>query len=109
MGIYSVYLATFNYLADVYHRYASSALAAQSCCRNVVGAVFPLISSPLFNNLGFAQASSLLGGIVSFHFSHPLSFLESSDGAAFSSVSLVSHLMHSHFYSLHDVNTYRRQ
>jgi hypothetical protein len=65
MGIYSVYLATFNYLADVYHRYASSALAAQSFCRNVVGAVFPLISSPLFNHLGFAQASSLLGGIVS--------------------------------------------
>lgn len=63
MGIYSVYLATFNYLADVYHRYASSALAAQSFCRNMLGAVFPLISSPLFNNLGFAEASSLLGGI----------------------------------------------
>src|SRR3546814_7652455 len=34
-GIYSVYLATFNYLADTYHIYASSALAAQSFCRNV--------------------------------------------------------------------------
>lgn len=33
MGIYSVYLATFNYLADAYHRYASSALAAQSFCK----------------------------------------------------------------------------
>ena len=33
MGIFSVYLAVFNYLADVYHRYASSALAAQSFCR----------------------------------------------------------------------------
>lgn len=32
MGIYSVYLAVFNYLADTYHRYASSAIAAQSCC-----------------------------------------------------------------------------
>jgi hypothetical protein len=32
MGIFSVYLATFNYLADTYHRYASSAIAAQSCC-----------------------------------------------------------------------------
>jgi len=32
MGIFSVYLATFNYLADTYHRYASSALAAQSFC-----------------------------------------------------------------------------
>lgn len=33
MGIFSVYLATFNYLADAYHRYASSALAAQSFCK----------------------------------------------------------------------------
>lgn len=33
MGIFSIYLATFNYLADTYHRYASSAIAAQSCCR----------------------------------------------------------------------------
>lgn len=32
MGIYSVYLAVFNYLADTYHRYSSSAIAAQSCC-----------------------------------------------------------------------------
>ncbi len=34
MGIYSIYLAVFNYLADVYHRYASSALAAQSFCKS---------------------------------------------------------------------------
>jgi hypothetical protein len=34
MGIFSVYLATFNYLADTYHRYASSALAAQSFCKH---------------------------------------------------------------------------
>lgn len=33
MGIFSIYLATFNYLADTYHRYASSAIAAQSCCK----------------------------------------------------------------------------
>jgi MFS family permease len=32
MGIYSIYLATFNYLAAVYRRQASSALAAQSFC-----------------------------------------------------------------------------
>jgi hypothetical protein len=34
IGIYSVYLASFNYLADTYHRYASSALAAQSFCKS---------------------------------------------------------------------------
>ena len=39
MGIFSIYLAVFNYLADTYHRYASSALAAQSFCA--------FLSSPL--------------------------------------------------------------
>jgi hypothetical protein len=33
MGILSIYLAVFNYLADTYHRFASSAIAAQSCCK----------------------------------------------------------------------------
>lgn len=65
MGIFSIYLATFNYLADTYHRYASSAIAAQSCCRNLLGGVFPLVTNAMFNNLGYPGASSLLGGIVS--------------------------------------------
>ncbi|KAJ4393710.1 hypothetical protein N0V93_002925 [Gnomoniopsis smithogilvyi] len=64
MGIYSIYLATFNYLADVYHMYASSALAAQSCCRNILGGIFPLVTLPLFKNLGNAGAGALLGGIA---------------------------------------------
>ncbi|KAJ5173450.1 Major facilitator superfamily domain general substrate transporter, partial [Penicillium capsulatum] len=63
MGIFSIYLATFNYLADTYHRYASSAIAAQSCCRNLLGGVFPLVTNAMFNNLGFPEASSLLGAI----------------------------------------------
>jgi multidrug resistance protein len=63
IGIFSIYLAVFNYLADVYHRYASSALAAQSFCRNILGAVFPLFSEAMFRRLGFPGASSLLGGI----------------------------------------------
>ena len=63
MGIYSIYLATFNYLADTYHRYASSALAAQSFCRNVLGGIFPLVTAAMFNRLTFQGASSLLGGI----------------------------------------------
>ncbi|EYE93946.1 putative MFS multidrug transporter [Aspergillus ruber CBS 135680] len=63
MGIFSIYLAVFNYLADTYHRYASSAIAAQSCCRNLLGGVFPLVTRQLFTNLGYPQASSLLGGI----------------------------------------------
>ncbi|KAL1895677.1 hypothetical protein Sste5346_005148 [Sporothrix stenoceras] len=64
VGIFAVYLSTFNYLADVYHRYASSALAAQSCCRNVLGGIFPLVMRPLFTNLGISRAGALLGGIA---------------------------------------------
>lgn len=45
MGIFSIYLAVFNYLADSYHRYASSALAAQSFCRNMLAGAFPLFVS----------------------------------------------------------------
>lgn len=37
MGIFAIYLSVFNYLADTYGRYASSALAAQSFCRNMLG------------------------------------------------------------------------
>lgn len=44
MGIFSVYLAVFNYLADCYGPYASSAIAAQSCCRNLVGGAFPIFT-----------------------------------------------------------------
>lgn len=64
MGIYSVYLATFNYLADTYHKYASSALAAQSFCRNILGGVFPLVTGFMFTNLGAGRASAILGGIA---------------------------------------------
>ncbi|KAK3711716.1 hypothetical protein LTR37_009493 [Vermiconidia calcicola] len=63
MGIFSIYLAVFNYLADIYHKYASSALAAQSFCRNMVGGSFPIYTPPLFNTLTYAGAGSFLGGI----------------------------------------------
>ncbi|KAI9702254.1 MAG: hypothetical protein M1820_006186 [Bogoriella megaspora] len=63
MGIFSVYLAVFNYFADIYHRYASSALAAQSFCRNMLGGVLPLVTTQMYKGLGNGGASSLLGGI----------------------------------------------
>ncbi|KAI8938095.1 hypothetical protein NX059_005765 [Plenodomus lindquistii] len=63
IGIFAIYLATFNYLADTYNRYASSALAAQSFCRNLLGGIFPLITTQMYNKLGYGPASSLLGGI----------------------------------------------
>ncbi|KAL8800764.1 MAG: hypothetical protein Q9182_004928 [Xanthomendoza sp. 2 TL-2023] len=63
MGVFSIYLAVFNYLADTYHKYASSALAAQSFCRNMLGGVFPLVADHMFTAMTYQGASSLLGGI----------------------------------------------
>ncbi|KAI9658050.1 MAG: hypothetical protein M1821_002710 [Bathelium mastoideum] len=63
LGIFSVYLAVFHYLADSYGIYASSAIAAQSFTRNLFAACLPLAVNPMFNNLGFSAASSLLGGV----------------------------------------------
>jgi len=63
IGVGSIYLATFNYLADAYHRYASSALAAQSFCRNLLAGAFPLFATQMFDTMGFQGASGLLAGI----------------------------------------------
>ncbi|KAH7324370.1 putative MFS multidrug transporter [Stachybotrys elegans] len=63
-GIYSVYLASFNYMADAYQIYASSALAAQSFCRNILGGAFGVITSMIFRDLGLIGAGGLLGGIA---------------------------------------------
>ncbi|KAK6062915.1 major facilitator superfamily transporter [Seiridium cupressi] len=64
MGIYSIYLATFNVLSDSYGQYTSSALAAQSFCRNMLGGAFPLVVGPLFTHLGEGRAGGLLGAIA---------------------------------------------
>lgn len=64
MGCYSVFLATFNYTADVYRTYASSALAAAGICRNFLAAAFPLVTVQMFESMGFQAASSLLGGVA---------------------------------------------
>jgi len=64
MGILSIYLAIFNYFADSYHQYASSALAAQSLCRNLVGGSFPLVTALMFEHLGEVHATAVLGCIA---------------------------------------------
>lgn len=63
MGIFSIYLAVVNYLADAYQKYAASALSAASMGRNVFGAFLPLATPALYKHLGFNWASTLLGFI----------------------------------------------
>ena len=62
-GIFVIYLTTFNYLVDVYGSHASSALAAQSMCRNLLGGIFPLFTKTMLERLGTAHTGSMLGGI----------------------------------------------
>ena len=63
MGIFSIYLAVFNYLADIYHIYASSALAAQSFCRNMAAGAFPVFVDAMFRRLTYQGAGSFLGAV----------------------------------------------
>jgi hypothetical protein len=65
MGIFFILLTIFNFLADNYGPYASSAIAAQSFCRNALGGCFPLVTRQMYTNLGYGPASSLCGGIAS--------------------------------------------
>ncbi|BFZ55044.1 hypothetical protein PYCC9005_002082 [Savitreella phatthalungensis] len=60
-GIFAIYLATFNYLADAYTLYASSAIAGQSFARNMLATAFPLFTKQMYIRLGVSWASSLAG------------------------------------------------
>ncbi|KIJ55485.1 hypothetical protein M422DRAFT_24059 [Sphaerobolus stellatus SS14] len=60
-ALFIIYLAVFSYLADSYSIYASSALAGQSLCRNMMGFIFPLFTTDMYNRLTFRWASTLFG------------------------------------------------
>ncbi|KAF8548850.1 MFS general substrate transporter [Imleria badia] len=59
MGAFIIYQVVFVYLADCYGPYASSALAGQSMCRNLLGAVFPLFTQQMYDNLTYKWANML--------------------------------------------------
>lgn len=63
IGIYSIYVGVVNYLTDAYEKFAASALSAASLGRNSFGAFLPFAAQPLFRNLGYGWAGSLLGFI----------------------------------------------
>ncbi|KAE8444913.1 hypothetical protein EG329_014161 [Mollisiaceae sp. DMI_Dod_QoI] len=52
LGIYSIYLAVVNNLADSYEKYGASALSAASFRWNTFGAFLPLTSPALYTDLG---------------------------------------------------------
>ena len=60
-GIYSIFLSSVNYLLDCYLVVSASALASNVFLRSAFGAVFPLFSPAMFNNLGINWAGTLVG------------------------------------------------
>ncbi|KAJ7498000.1 MFS polyamine transporter [Mycena galericulata] len=59
-----VYLAVFSYLADCYGPFASSALAGQSLCRNMMATIFPLFTKQMFAALGYNWANTMFALIA---------------------------------------------
>ena len=60
-GLMLIFIALLNYVADAYDIYSASALAATSCCRSVTGAALTIAAHPMYEQLGVAWTSSLLG------------------------------------------------
>lgn len=58
-GMVLVFLGIMNYLIDAYTIYAASVLAANSIIRSCFGAVFPLFTTYMYQNLGIHWASCI--------------------------------------------------
>lgn len=61
IGFMLIFMAFLNYLTDAYEIFAASAMAAASTCRSLFGALLPLAARPMYETLGVAWATSLLG------------------------------------------------
>ncbi|KAH8426311.1 MFS transporter [Aspergillus melleus] len=58
-GMVLVFLSIMSYLIDTYTIFAASVLAANSVLRSVFGAVFPLFTTYMYQDLGIHWASSI--------------------------------------------------
>ncbi|GLA03845.1 hypothetical protein AnigIFM60653_003861 [Aspergillus niger] len=74
-GLLMIFIQLFNYLIDTYLAYAASALAANTFCRSLVAAGFPLFSRQMFGNMGIQWAGTLLGCLAVALVPIPLAFL----------------------------------
>ncbi|KAI0027159.1 drug transporter [Vararia minispora EC-137] len=63
-ALFMFYLAAFSYIADCYGPYASSAIAAQSMCRNIVGSLFPFFIAQFFSALTYKWGLTLFACIA---------------------------------------------
>ncbi|BGP18472.1 hypothetical protein JCM10213v2_006538 [Rhodosporidiobolus nylandii] len=65
LGIYHIFNATYNYTADAYPEYASSAIAGQGLLRNMFGASTPLFANYMISRMGLQYAGLLLSLVAS--------------------------------------------
>lgn len=63
-GFNTIFQAALNYLVDTFQMYAASAVAANTFLRSIFAAAFPLVVSPLYNNLGVGPGSSIFAGFA---------------------------------------------
>ncbi|KAH8424289.1 MFS transporter [Aspergillus melleus] len=74
-GLLIIFIQLFNYLIDTYLAFAASALAANTFCRSLVAAGFPLFSRQMFAGMGIQWAGTLLGCVAAVLVPIPLVFL----------------------------------
>ncbi|KAJ7768095.1 major facilitator superfamily domain-containing protein [Mycena maculata] len=63
LSISSIFISFLSYLVDTYLMYSASAFAANTFCRSLVAAAFPLFTVQMFTKLGVNWAATLLGGV----------------------------------------------
>ncbi|KAK5806688.1 hypothetical protein VI817_000946 [Penicillium citrinum] len=73
-GLLIIFIQLFNYLIDTYLMFAASAIAANTFCRSMVAAAFPLFSRQMFENMGIQWASTLLGCVAAVLVPIPIAF-----------------------------------
>ncbi|KAJ7732657.1 MFS general substrate transporter [Mycena metata] len=63
MSISLIFISFLSYLVETYLMYSASAFAANTFCRSLVAAAFPLFTVQMFDKLGVNYAATLLGGV----------------------------------------------
>ncbi|KAJ7480336.1 MFS polyamine transporter [Mycena galericulata] len=63
LGISAIFISFLSYLVETYLMYSASAFAANTFCRSLVAAAFPLFTVQMFSKLGVNYASTLLGAV----------------------------------------------
>jgi type II secretory pathway component PulM len=60
----TIYVTAFTYLSECYGIYASSAIAAQSFLRNMMGGAFSFFTTAMFDGMTVRWALVLMGGVA---------------------------------------------